>query len=255
MLHSYFYHDVLRKYVIGFGLLFNDIHVVRTDSLGDENHRQRVPLTYANKEKFWTRLREDRDGHRKIAVKLPQLGFEHSEPIYSSERKTMQMHKLRATTDNGTRMMFNAVPYDIPFTLHCAAKSVDEKNQILEQILPFFTPTRVVTIKPITGWSDFCVDIPISFSSIAFTDEYEGTFEDRRQLGFSIEFTLKGYIFAPEKVGKRIENVDINFRHLVNGGIMEAVNTVPTHETKAVSDIDPDVDDFGYLHTITSNVQ
>ena len=61
MLGNTFYHETMRKCVIGFGTLFNDIHITRKDSSGNVIQSMKVPLAYGAKQKFLARLTEDGD--------------------------------------------------------------------------------------------------------------------------------------------------------------------------------------------------
>ena len=46
MLGTYFYHEILRKTVIAFGTLFNDIHIRHNDNTGKSISDMKVALAY-----------------------------------------------------------------------------------------------------------------------------------------------------------------------------------------------------------------
>ena len=76
MLGQQFYHETMRKVIISFGTMFNDIHLVRKDNNGTITQSMKVPLAYGPREKFLVRLREDADLTKQVALTLPRLGFE-----------------------------------------------------------------------------------------------------------------------------------------------------------------------------------
>ena len=58
MFGDYFYHNSLRKIVVAFGTIFNNIQIHRKDSNGKVVQSIKVPLAYSPKEKFITRLEQ-----------------------------------------------------------------------------------------------------------------------------------------------------------------------------------------------------
>ena len=78
MLGQQFYHETIRKVVVAFGTIFNDIHLVRKDNDGTITQSMKVPLAYGPKQKWLSRLTEDPNLNKKVAVTLPRIGFEIS---------------------------------------------------------------------------------------------------------------------------------------------------------------------------------
>lgn len=206
-----FYHDTIRKYVILFGTLFNDITINRqTES--NKTVSIKVPLSYAPKEKMLSRIEGDPNLNRP-AIVLPRMGFEMNTINYASERKLNTVTKhvaLDLNDDNKLKYSYMHVPYDFNFTLYIAVKNADDGTRILEQILPFFTPswTSTVNLIPELGIK---LDIPVILNSVTSEDTYEGNFETRRALTWDLTFTLKGYIFGPVKSGEIIKLANTNF--------------------------------------------
>ena len=144
MLGSTFYHSTIRKYVAVFGTLFNDINIERKNSSGVVVEKLKVPLAYGPKQKWLTRLTEDPNLTKKVAVTLPRIGFEISGLEYDPSRKLNKIIKVKKVADGADadqiKSGFMPVPYNINFDLYVLAKSSDDALQIVEQILPFFQP-------------------------------------------------------------------------------------------------------------------
>jgi hypothetical protein len=199
MLGRTYYHEILRKSIIAFGTLFNDIHIVRTDASGTAQQSMKVPLAYGPKQKFLVRLREDAALDKKIAVSLPRIGFELSGVEYDSTRKLNKMIKTKKLKDTKAKQMdtqFSPVPYNVNFEMFVMAKNSDDGVQIVEQILPYFQPDFTVTINAIPSM-DIIRDIPIVLMSTNYEDVYDGDFMTRRSIVYTFNFTAKTYMYGP----------------------------------------------------------
>ncbi len=201
MLGQTYYHQTLRRYVITFGTLFNDIIVQRKDSANNIVQDIKVPLAYAPREKMLARLVEDPNLDREPAVVLPRMSFEMESFQYAAERKLNTIHRNVSAYDDDKAKIYasyNPVPYDIGFSLNIYTKFAEDSTKIIEQILPFFTPefTATITVIPEMSWKH---DIPIILQSVQSEDTYDGDFETRRALIHTLQFTLKGYLWGPIK--------------------------------------------------------
>ena len=201
MLGSTYGHGILRDYVVAFGTIFNDVSVIRTSDLAATTY-VRVPLSYAPQERFLARLNQNPTLSRQEQITLPRMSFEMTTMNYAGERKLNTVNKIRkfTSTSNGTHIssMFSPVPYDVGFSLHVYSRNTEDASNIVEQILPFFTPEFTLTIKSVTDFN-IPMDIPIILNSISKEDTYEGGFEDRRVLVWTLDITLKGMLYGPIK--------------------------------------------------------
>lgn len=200
MLGHTFYHNTIRRYVILFGTLFNDIHINRVDSAGSVTKTIKVPISYGPKEKMLTRLDADPELKRP-AIVLPRMSFELTDLNYGPTRKLNTIGKIVAANPDdpdSAKFQFTPVPYDLNFLLSIAVKNADDGTRILEQILPFFTPNWSSTVDLIPEL-DIKLDIPIILNSVSSEDSYEGDFEARRSIVWTLSFTMKGYIFGPTR--------------------------------------------------------
>jgi len=201
-----FYHGTLRKYVTLFGTLFNDIWVNREDSDGSVVNSQKIPLSYSPREKMLARIEgidEDYDPLKQpFAIVLPRMGFEITGFEYDSSRKLTSINKfVTQTTDNNKNVQkyqYNPVPYNITFDLSIFVKNTSDGTMILEQILPYFTPEWTTTVQLISD-PNITLDVPLILNSVSQDDVYEGSFEERRSLIWTLSFTMKSYFFGPTK--------------------------------------------------------
>ena len=249
MLGQQFYHETMRKVVVAFGTIFNNINIVRTNSSGAVTQSMKVPLAYGPKQKFLTRLREDPNLNKKVALTLPRIGFEISGIAYDPSRKLNSIQKFKKTnnSDSGKTMssQFMPVPYNMDFELVVMAKQSDDALQIVEQILPFFQPDYTITLNDNTSMGT-TRDVPIILTGVTYSDEYEGSFEDRRVLTYTMSFTAKFYLYGPvtdQKVIKQVQ-VDQYTDMPVNAPKREQRYTVAPSPVTADAD-----DNFGFNET------
>lgn len=200
-----FHHGTLRKYVTLFGTLFNDIWVNREDGSGNVINSQKIPLSYSPREKLLARvegIENDRDPLRQpFAIMLPRMGFEITGFEYDSSRKLTTINKfVRQNTDNEyvRKYQYNPVPYNITFDLSIFVKNTSDGTMILEQILPYFTPEWTTTVQLISD-PNITLDVPLILTGVSQDDVYEGSFEERRTLIWTLSFTMKGFFFGPTK--------------------------------------------------------
>ena len=194
MFGTYFYHQTSRKMVVAFGTLFNTIEVRRTNSAGSVVDTIKVPLSYGPKEKFLTRISADPNLNPKIALTVPRMGFELTAMTYDGVRKLNTMGRNVATGTTGLKKQFNPVPYNWDFSLYVYVKNAEAGTQILEQILPFFTPEFTVTMNLVSSMSEKR-DIPLVLNSVSSEDTYEGDFASRRSIIWTLSFLMKGFLY------------------------------------------------------------
>ena len=197
MLGAYTYNKIIRKCVIGFGTLFNNIECRKENKDGSIYSRMKVPLAYGPRQKFLARLEQQADLNQKVAITVPRLSFEMTGISYDSSRKLAPITmNVKAGDKDTIRKQFTPVPYNIDFELNVISKTNDESLEILEQIVPVFQPSYQMTIKLVDDMKDYR-DIPIILNSISYSDDYEGSFDDKKITLVTMQFTCKTYIFGP----------------------------------------------------------
>lgn len=195
------HHNTLRKYVIYFGTLFNNLYINRTNAAGATVQTMKVPLNYGPKEKFLARLEGNPDLVKEVAITLPRMSFEMTGISYSSDRKLSTINKMVKVSVDGVSYQYMPVPYDIEFTLSVMVKNAEDGTKIIEQILPYFTPewTNTLNIIPDIGYK---LDVPVILQSVNTEDSYEGNFETRRAITWTLTFVMKGMLFGPTIANK-----------------------------------------------------
>lgn len=216
---EHFYHGTIRKVVIAFASLFNNIQISRKDGSGGEIERIRVPIAYGPQQKFLRRL--DRIGTDfdqqvvRLETYLPRVAFEIGTISYDSSRKLNSIQQTvgyLASDPSKLNSRYERVPYNMTLNLSVMAKGMEDCLQISEQIIPYFTPEYVFTIKAIEGL-DMDVDIPIVLTSVSFTDGDDGSYGDyasRKVCYATFAFTAKMYLYGPVTKRGVIQHSDIN---------------------------------------------
>jgi len=192
------YHSAIRKYIIMFGNMFNDIDVVRFNNAGNAVQTIRVPIAYGPKEKFLARLRQDPDMDADVATTLPRLSFEITGFNYDPARQMNKQNRITSISsgNNSLRSGFAPSPYSIDMSLYGMFANNEDAVQVVEQILPYFRPewTNSVKIVPSLG---IYVDVPTVLQGMTMEDTYEADFQTRRAIIYTFNFTVKGYIYGP----------------------------------------------------------
>ena len=210
---QYFYNQTLRKLTLAFGGLFDEIYVSKDTSDG-KIERTRVPLTYSGKEKFIRRINEASSisSNVKIETLLPKMAFEMTTLQYDPTRKINKINKkFKSSLVNGetyTQQAYSEVPYNVQFSLYCFTRTVDDNLQIMEQILPYFSPEFIVTLK--MNEVDTNVDVPIILNTTNMTEQYEGDMTTRRSVVSSFSFTAKAHIFSRVSDFGIIKEIDVD---------------------------------------------
>ena len=199
MFGNSFYFGTIRKYVIAFGNLFNDIYVQRLDSNGNRIQTLAVPLAYGPKEKWLVRLVQDPNLDADVAITLPRMGFEITSLTYASQRKlssTIKNSRLKTSDLDRVETQFVPVPYDINILLSIFVRNADDGSQIVEQIVPYFRPEFVTNVRLIPEMG-IVSDTPVVLQDVSIEDTYEGDFDTRRALIYNMNFSMKAYFYGP----------------------------------------------------------
>ena len=248
MLGQQFYHETMRKVVVSFGTLFNNIQIVRKNSSGVITQSMKVPLAYGPQQKFLARLNNDPALGAKVAVTLPRLGFEMTGITYDPNRKLNRVQKMRKVkTSDSSKIdtQYMPVPYNINFTLYAMAKNSDDALQIVEQILPYFQPDYTLTINDMADMG-IKRDVPIILNDVSYEDNYQGDFTERRAIIYTLAFTAKFYLYGPVTSSSVIKTVKVDqYTDMPDQSPRrEQRYTVTPNPNRADAD-----DDFGFSET------
>lgn len=271
-----FTNDVIRKYIVLFGTVFNDIYINRDNANGEIIQTIKIPLSYGPREKVLARLEGDPTLGREIATVIPRITFEMTTFEYDPTRKLNTLNKLTkqsatAGTDDEVTYQYQPVPYDINFTMSILVKNAEDGTRIIEQILPYFTPEWTASVNLVPE-VDGPRDIPIILNNVSVEDQYEGAFEQRRAIIWTLDFTVKGWLYGPSKKSGLIKLAETTFRLTDDPDTATTSNTANTvivssqpgltasntPTSNAALSINYEniksTDNYGYITTITENL-
>jgi len=250
MLGQQFYHETIRNVIVAFGTMFNNIQIVRKNNSGTVIQTMKVPLAYGPKQKFLTRLDQDPSASTATAITLPRLGFEIGSLTYDPIRKMNRVQKFKkvkgsSSGSNKLDTQFMPVPYNMDITLYAMAKNSDDALQIVEQILPYFQPDYTLTINDMVDMG-IKKDVPIILTDVSYEDSYQGDFEARRAIIYTMSFTTKFFLYGPVTSSKVIKTVQVD-------QYSNLPDVTPTREQRYTVTPNPNTadadDDFGFNET------
>lgn len=195
---SYAYHRIIRKVVIAFGNIFNNISIARYDANGVEQEHFLVPIVYGGKEKYVSRLEGDPNLDKKVQITLPIMSFEMTDMSYDSSRKLNTNQRLTHPSGGGgdTLAVYNPVPFNFDFELHAYVRNIEDGAQLMEKILPFFTPDYTVSVNLIPEMG-IIKQLPLVMNDISHEIDYEGDGNSKvRSVIWTLRFTVKGYLYG-----------------------------------------------------------
>ena len=208
-----YYHGIIRKCIVGFGSLFSDIYIDRREGdsvTGTVIQRLQIPLAYAPKEKWIVRLEQDPSLENNVYTTLPRMSFEIIGYNYDPQRKVNRMQQIKCGDDTGAvSTMYTPVPYNLDLSLYILTKTQEDGLQIIEQILPTFTPEYTLSINVVPDMS-VKIDVPIILNSVSVQDDYDGDFQMRRFVTHSLNFQMKMNLFGPISGRNVIDTVYAN---------------------------------------------
>jgi len=244
MLGTYFYHEIIRKTIISFGTIFNNIHIRHENSSAEVVDEMKVGISYGPMQKFLAKIKQQAQLNKAVAINLPRMSFEMISIKYDASRKSGVTQSFKASDGNNIKKVFMPVPYNIGFELNIMSKLNDDVLQIIEQILPYFQPSFNVTVDLLDSIGEKR-DVPIVLDDISFRDDYEGDFSSRRILIYTLRFTAKTYLFGPvsDSTDSLIRKVQVDMYS--NTDIQTAKREVRYTVTPDPIDAEP-TDDFGF---------
>lgn len=207
-----FYHRTIRKMVVVFGTMFNDIEIVRYTQAGVAKEKMKVPLSYGPKERYLTQITSDPNLIKSINTIVPRMSFNLDSLEYDVQRKQVStLQNFASATNTGVSTQYLPVPYNFEFSLSVYVRNTEDGTQILEQILPFFTPDFTVVVDFVPSMNQK-INVPIILNSVASTVEYEGAMNEgsTRMIVWDLTFTAKSFIWPPVKSGKIIKEANTN---------------------------------------------
>ena len=238
--HDSFYHQSIRKVIIAFGSLFNGIELVKYDQESRaELGRQTVPLTYEGKETFMTRLEGDPELNKGIQTNLPVMTYEMMGLKYDPSRKQSPFLRTKFVQTGSTASSIPlASPWNMFLDVNLYVRNMEDGLQIIEQIIPFFTPDYTVKLKYLTSGNNYIsYDLPITLEDLNFNNSYEGPAGSVRSITWTLNFSAKMFIFGPvAKNGKVIKDSIIHIRDYDSGNLTATIESIVSPITANVTD-------------------
>jgi len=252
MFGTHFYHKRVRTAVSVFGSLFNNLHVLRTNSSNQVISQVKVPLSYAKKRDFLSRIEDIGTGESeyKLAIKLPRLSLEITSMTYDATRQLPKVNTMSRAIQNSVvsrQRLYSATPYTIGFALNIYAKNQDDALQVVEQILPYFTPQYTVTVKPFTDIPTLLEDVPITLSSVSMNDDQGTPLGSQRTIVYTLAFDMDILLHGPTSTdGQKIIR-DVRTNYFLQGAdsdqYLHTTKLLPTPNGVSVDS------DFGFTLT------
>ena len=211
MLDQRFYWGTIRKSIVAFGNMFNNITIERRDSSGNVIQIQRVPLSYSPKQKFLAKIQQQPDiDKNNFNVILPRMGFELISLDYDPNRKVSPIQQTRVVNSaTNASSQYAPTPYNLNILLYIYSRNQDDSLQVIEQILPYFNPDYNLSLKAIPELN-ITNDLPILLNSIGFEDDYEGDEVTRRSIVWTLSFIMKLNFYGPVSKQGIIRKVNTN---------------------------------------------
>lgn len=195
--NTIFYHQLTKKIVIAFGTLFSNIKIKREDP-EDKVSPQiiNVPIAMAPKEKWLVRLEQEPNLDKRVYTTLPRMSFEILGLNYDPSRSVNKLQQIKCINKStgDVSSVYSPVPYSFSIGMYILTKTSEDGFQIIEQIFPFFKPDYTMKVRLLDN-PKYDVDIPITLNSASVMDEYDGMFDSRRFVTWSLNFTMKSYFF------------------------------------------------------------
>ncbi len=203
MTANYSYHRIIRKLIVAFGDMFNGIKIGRYDENGNELEEFLVPLLYGGKEKYVSRLEGDPELDKKVQITLPVMSYEMIDMSYDAGRKLSNYFQNTGESGNNTKLsLYNPVPFNFNFSLYAYVRNFEDGAQLMEKILPYFTPGYTVNVNLIPEMS-IVRQMPIVLNDVKHEIDYEGGYDTNvRRIIWTLDFTVKGYLYGPIRESK-----------------------------------------------------
>ncbi len=230
-----FYHGTTRNLVVAFCGLFSNIFLRTRDTDGVTQKIVNVPISYLNKEKFIVRLTQDPGMNEDTMIVLPRLSAEIANIQYDPSRQLNKTQKVVTSSGDRAVYYYTPVPYIVSFSLYSYTKTVEDNLQIMEQILPFFSPDMNLSIKMLED-PELIQDIPMMLNSVNTDDSYSGSFENTRTIITQYSFSMKVFYYGPI-----LNSIDPegHFASDDDAQVIKQVNITVTNNNKYTAVINP----------------
>jgi len=230
---------ITRKVITAFMEFFSNISIQKYQ-MDDQGaitplKRVRVPVMWASAEKYLQQLRSgtnlrvfdpEERAMRPLEIEraLPRMGVMLTSMDYDAMRhipKTSRISDYNSNTGTSTSIenVYAPVPYNLMVDVSIIAKHLNEALEILEQIIPYFSPSMSIDVKVLDDRE--ADSIPVVLQSIA-TDFYDEISEtDDRFFIFLLTFNIKANYYLPKRIDSTVDNIQAS---LYADGSLDVMN-------------------------------
>lgn len=237
-MYNKFYHGTTRKMIVAFSSVFDNIEV------NINNRDIIVPLHYAQSEKFIQKINQYKDENGTIKpISMPVMGFELTSMQYDPERHTNTLNKIQDVKMKSVKeYMYNRSPITWNFDLYIAVKRLGDGLQIIEQIIPFFTPHLNLTVRGVDSLNK-PDNIQLTLTSFSHEINSDGDIEEPRNILFQLSFMMKGYLYTDVKRQHTIKESIINIEKYTDEEFNERFGRVVAKSIDGVN-IETNIEDL-----------
>lgn len=191
--------NITRRLLTGFMEFFSYIELERYSSSFTQRKLQKVPIQYCPTDKWYqiynsSSARKNMNLDNNIASTemqwiLPRLSVSLINIVYDSDRHLNKTLILPSEVINGSvNIQRIGVPYNLEIELSSISKNMDDAFQIMEQIVPFFSPSISIDVKIL---EDIPESVAITLNSVNFDFPQEVSEEEERFFIITYGFTMR----------------------------------------------------------------
>lgn len=208
---DHFYWEMIKKYIVAFYHLFDDVHVVRTDKDGNIIKDILVPVSYVGKNKMFYLLQRRPDVGGRISTTLPRMSFQITGLAPDPARKESQVNEIPIEYQDGSEdFMYIPVPFNFQISFSVWAEYQEDMLQIIEQVGTFFRPDHTFIVEEIEELNiKRNISIVLNGMNLDITNEFAD--EEDRTVIADMDFTLKGYLYPPISNASIIKIINVRF--------------------------------------------
>ena len=219
MVGTYFYNATIKKMVYAFGTMFNNIRNMSNEQ------EYKIPIHFATKDKFRQRYLSQRGqdpATAELQTSAPRLAFDYGDIAYDPTRKLNTMQNIVIDKPNGSNVyrQYMRVPYNINFNLYLFVGQAEDGLEVVEQIVPYFTPDLNITVNTsqVVEGDQVIGNIPhdmsLSLDSFSFEDNWPDDMDSRRRIEWTFVFTAKTYLYGIRKEQGVITESTVNTKDI-----------------------------------------
>lgn len=145
-----------------------------------------------------------------MAITVPRIAVNLVGLVYDNDRKVNKLNRMQVNQGEGS--LYMGVPYNLEFEVTSITKSLDDTFQIMEQIIPFFTPAMSLDVNT---YLDMIESIPVSMTSLSFDFPQDVAEADERLYQVSYFFTMRAHYYMQKRDRSVIEHITANLSNSV----------------------------------------